>query len=77
MDVKQGTALTILAEIAFPPMGYLGSLRDPDHRQIAEVLELADITHFGRFRYGETATLAVRLPVRIPFGPAPAHYPQV
>lgn len=77
VDIANGTAMTCLAEIAFPPMGYLIYFKGDDRPLLKEAAELADISFFGKYRYNEEAMVSVVLPVRIPFGPAPAHYPNV
>lgn len=72
-DVVKGTMTLVLTEIAFPPMGYLIHFKD-EQRTTEDVTEQADISYFGQYRYGEEVTVALRLPVRNPFGPMATNY---
>jgi hypothetical protein len=70
--VKRESTFTI-ADIAFPPLGYWSAWTDSGRRQLGEFLELADITHFGHYRYGKTTTLWLQMPVKLPVGPVAFH----
>lgn len=74
MDIVKGTSTHIFGEVAFPPMGYVVCLRENGQRLTEEIQQLADISHFSGFRFGETADLTTSLPVRNPFGPVPGNY---
>ena len=74
MDIKAGKVSNIYCEVAFPPMGYVVFCDDPDKRLTDQIASLAEITFFGRFRYGQRADVMVNLPVRNPFGPVPGNY---
>jgi hypothetical protein len=73
MDVTKGTQTHFFAEVAFPPMGYAALFRT-NIRLLDEIESLADVGWFGSYRYGQSENIAVRLPVRTPFGPAPGSY---
>lgn len=74
LDIEQRGSVFILAEIAFPPMGYVVYFYDAKAKLTDQIAALADITHFGNHRVGREADLMVTLPVRSPFGPAPGNY---
>ena len=75
LDVSNGSVSHIVAEIAFPPMGYVVLFRNPQ-RLTDSIAELESISFFGESRYTEQRAIVVSLPVRAPFGPVPGHYPR-
>jgi hypothetical protein len=75
LDVRSGLSVFVLAEVAFPPMGYVGYFAKPNERVSDDFASLCDIRQFGRYPFGRSATLLFQLPVRYPFGPVPGYYP--
>lgn len=73
MDTKTGTSTMAIADIAFPPLGYWVAWTDQRKRHLLEYEKLADVTHFGRYRYGRREHVWVRMPVRLPVGPIMFH----
>lgn len=64
-----GTRADVLADIAFPPLGYLVVYNDDTHPLDPAAKALTNISHWGHFRYGEETEGWLRMPVRTPFGP--------
>jgi hypothetical protein len=73
LDTSGGTNLMVFAEIAFPPLGYLIIFRESGALP-AQVKDMPDISYFGQYHYNQPVVVTLRLPVRIPVGPAPGHY---
>lgn len=75
MDITDGSVTACMAEVAFPPMGYLTLWDNPEFKITGTTLELTNVSHFGLYRWGQKADVRLSLPVRKPFGPVPGHYP--
>jgi hypothetical protein len=73
MNFANRTAVHTLADIAFPPLGYWVAWADGPMSPLEEFVRLADITPFGNFRYGQKATVWLKMPVRLPVGPVAFH----
>jgi hypothetical protein len=72
-NVAKGESTFTIADIAFPPLGYWSAWTDSGRRQLAEFLDLADITHFGQYRCGKPSTVWLQMPVKLPVGPVAFH----
>jgi hypothetical protein len=68
----EGPQAFVLAEVAFPPMGYVIVVRDEHYRNVAEKEGLCDITFFGEI--SRRRTLWLSIPVKRPIGPFPIRY---
>lgn len=73
MDIKAGESTHTIADIAFPPLGYWVAWTQRPVRQLSEFSSLLDVTHFGRYRFGQLATVWLRMPVKLPVGPVAFH----
>lgn len=73
MNVRTGESTHTIADIAFPPLGYWVARTKRPGRQLAEFAGLLDVTNFGRFHYGQVATVWLRMPVKLPVGPVAFH----
>lgn len=73
MNVKTGQSTHSLADIAFPPLGYWAAWTDQPQRPLAEFNDLVDITHFGKYPWRKTATVWLKMPVKLPVGPVAFH----
>jgi hypothetical protein len=76
LNTDVGRSFGLLAEVAFPPLGYLIAFTNGGPFP-PSVAELADITHFGSFAFDAVQSRHILLPVKIPFGPVPGYYPQM
>lgn len=72
-NVKSGEMTHTIADIAFPPLGYWVAWTQRPVRQLSEFAALLDVTHFGRFRYGQLATVWLRMPIKLPVGAVAFH----
>lgn len=77
LDTRSGTSVFVLAEVAFPPMGYVAYFAKQHERVSHDFASLCDIRQFGEYRLGRPMTLFCQMPVRYPFGPVPGYYPNL
>jgi hypothetical protein len=77
LDVRSGSSVFVLAEVAFPPMGYVTYFSKSYERVSDDFATLCDIGRFGQYPLGRSDTLMFQLPVRYPFGPVPGYYPNL
>jgi hypothetical protein len=71
LDIRSGTSLFVLGEVAFPPMGYVGFDLLPGMQCSTDFSELFDISWFSDCRFAQRRTLHLQIPVKRPFGPVP------
>lgn len=71
LNVKTGIRFLVVAEISFFPMGYCLMGADSDGEQVAQKLQLCDLTPFSRCELNERRHLWLRIPRLDPVGPAP------
>jgi hypothetical protein len=77
LDIRSGNSVFIVAEIAFPPMGYVVYSMSPGEKASEDFESLCDIRRFFNNYYSQTASIFMRIPVRRPFGPVPGYYPNL
>jgi hypothetical protein len=69
-----GPHTLVMAEIAFPPAGYVILFADPHVPCEATRKGLCEITQFGNYRSGKSSVVWLTLRTRRPVGPCPLHY---
>jgi hypothetical protein len=72
LNVAGAGGALVIAEIAFPPLGYCLIAEGCGNR--AEHNGLCEVTHFSRYGLLDVRTLYLRLPLRRPAGPLPLQY---
>lgn len=72
----RGLVNYVLAEVAFPPMGYCVLRLGPAEPSIPKHEGLCDIGFFSRFGYEERRTVWLTMARRSPTGPFPLAYPE-
>jgi len=77
LDVRTGTSVFVLAEVSFPPMGYVAFVAKSNERVSDDFASLCDIRRFTCYSLGREVTLMFQMPVRYPFGPVPGYYPNL
>jgi hypothetical protein len=77
LDLRSGSSVFVLAEVAFPPMGYVAYFAKPHERLSDDFASLCDIEYFSHYRLDRRVTLMFQMPVRYPFGPVPGYYPNL
>jgi hypothetical protein len=76
INVLNGGQATILADIAFPPFGYVIIFNNDNVPLVSEAQALTKISHFGHANYRKICDVSLELPVRTPFGPCILRYAQ-
>jgi hypothetical protein len=77
LDVRTGTSVFVIAEVAFPPMGYVVYAATDSRPVSPDFTTLCDLRPFGQFFYGQAVTRFLQVPIRYPFGPVPGYYPNL
>jgi len=76
LRTNRGLVNYVLAEVAFPPMGYCVVRLDAQDPSIPRQEGLCDIGFFSRFGYHERRTVWLTMSKRTPAGPFPLAYPE-
>jgi hypothetical protein len=77
LDIRSGTSVFVLAEVAFPPMGYVAYFAKRHDRVSDDFTSLCDLRQFSCHPVNRAATIFFQMPVRYPFGPVPGYYPNL
>jgi len=77
LDIRSGTSVLVLGEVAFPPMGYVAYSAPASVRVSDDFVTLLNLRSFTNHLYGSRASLFMGIPVRYPFGPIPGYYPDI
>src|SRR5665213_1392864 len=77
LDTRTGTSVFVVAEVAFPPMGYVVYTALPGVNITGDFASLCDLRCFTQFYYDQKYVPFLHVPVRCPFGPVPGYYPNL
>lgn len=74
MDFTGKPPVTVFAELAYPPLGFVMVWQDFNVKLSREVSGLTDISHFSLYEFEDEIDLPMNMAVRTPFGPFNLRY---